>query len=180
MQALQKPSVKLGEDFVYINQISSEVMSLFVVANSQFQSIEQLVDEGKKRTVNVAVSRLPHPASIGVLALGEATGADFQLVPYGGGNPSAMAAVTGEVDACALPLATPIKLGEQVKILTTFGKNPAPADTGNAPAVKSVFGTKLPELPSSRAFGLATKALKQLPDRHEVHTARMAKVKKDP
>src|SRR3546814_8107238 len=63
MQALQKPSVKLGEDFVYINQISSEVMSLFVAANSQFQSIEQLVDEGKKRTVNVAVSRLPHPAS---------------------------------------------------------------------------------------------------------------------
>src|SRR3546814_15701881 len=60
MQALQKPSVKLGEDFVYIHQISSEVMSLFVAANSQFQSIEQLVDEGKKRTVNVAVSRLPH------------------------------------------------------------------------------------------------------------------------
>src|SRR3546814_4657761 len=42
MQALQKPSVKLGEDFVYINQISSEVMSLFVAANSQFQSIQQL------------------------------------------------------------------------------------------------------------------------------------------
>src|SRR3546814_2351261 len=92
MQALQKPSVKLGEDFVYINQISSEVMSLFVAANSPIQSIEQLVDEGKKRTVNISVSRLPHPASIGVLALGEATGADFQLVPYGGGNPSAMAA----------------------------------------------------------------------------------------
>src|SRR3546814_16906895 len=52
MQALQKPSVKLGEDFVYINQISSEVMSLFVAANSPIQSIEQLVDEGKKRTVN--------------------------------------------------------------------------------------------------------------------------------
>src|SRR3546814_6417054 len=81
MQALQKPSVKLGEDFVYINQISSEVMSLFVAANSPIQSIEQLVDEGKKRTVNISVSRLPHPASIGVLALGEATGADFQLVP---------------------------------------------------------------------------------------------------
>src|SRR3546814_8948355 len=100
-------------------------MSLFVAANSPIQSIEQLVDEGKKRTVNISVSRLPHPASIGVLALGEATGADFQLVPYGGGNPSAMAAVTGEVDACALPLANPIKLGEQVRILTTFGKNPA-------------------------------------------------------
>src|SRR3546814_352908 len=99
MQALQKPSVKLGEDFVYINQISSEVMSLFVAANSPIQSIEQLVDEGKKRTVNISVSRLPHPASIGVLALGEATGADFQLVPYGGGNPSRSEEHTSELQS---------------------------------------------------------------------------------
>jgi tripartite-type tricarboxylate transporter receptor subunit TctC len=180
MQALQKPSIKLGQDFVYINQISSEVMSLFVAANSPFQSIEQLVDEGKKRTVTIAVSRLPHPASIGCLALGEETGAKFQLVPYGGGNPSAMAAVTGEVDACALPLANPIKLGEQVKILTTFGKNPAPAETGNAPAVNSVFGTKLPELTSSRGFGLHTKAIEQYPDRVELLRSSMAAVKDDP
>ncbi|MGH6947839.1 MAG: Bug family tripartite tricarboxylate transporter substrate binding protein [Kiloniellales bacterium] len=180
MQALQKPSVKLGEDFVYFIQISSEVMSLFVPTNSQFQSIEQLVDEGKKRTVNVAVSRLPHPASIGCLALGESTGADFQLVPYGGGNPSAMAAITGEVDACALPLANPIKLGDQVKILTIFGKNPAPAETGNAPEVNSVFGTKIPELTSSRAFGIHTKAIEQYPDRFEVIKSSMEKVKDDP
>ena len=180
MQALQKPSVKLGEDFVYINQISSEVMSLFVTANSPLQSIEQLVDEGKKRTVTIAVSRLPHPASIGCLALGEATGANFQLVPYGGGNPSAMAAITGEVDACALPLANPIKLGEQVKILTTFGKNPAPAETGDAPAVNSVFGTDLPELTSSRGFGLHTKAIEQYPDRLGILKSSLAKVKDDP
>jgi tripartite-type tricarboxylate transporter receptor subunit TctC len=180
MQALQKPSVKLGEDFVYINQISSEVMSLFVAANSQFQSIEQLVDEGKKRTVTIAVSRLPHPASIGCLALAEATGADVQLVPYGGGNPSAMAAVTGEVDACALPLANPIKLGEQVRILTTFGKNPAPEETGNAPAVNSVFGSKIPQLTSSRGFGLHVAAIEQYPDRAELLKTSMQKVKDDP
>jgi tripartite-type tricarboxylate transporter receptor subunit TctC len=180
MQALQKPPVKLGQDFVYFNQISSEVMSLFVAAGSPFASIEQLVDEGKKRPITVSVSRLPHPASIGCLALGEATGANFQLVPYGGGNPSAMAAVTGEVDACALPLANPIKLGEQVRILTTFGKNPAPEETGNAPAVNAVFGTKLPELTSSRGFGLHVKAIEAYPDRFEKIRDSMAKVKDDP
>ena len=180
MQALQKPPVKLGQDFVYFNQISSEVMSLFVAASSPIASIEQLVDEGKKRPVTISVSRLPHPASIGCLALAEATGAKFQLVPYGGGNPSAMAAVTGEVDACALPLANPSKLGEQVRILTTFGKNPAPAETGNAPAVNAVFGTSLPELTSSRGFGLHTKAIEQYPDRFEMIRDSMAKVKDDP
>src|SRR3546814_19025625 len=52
--------------------------------------------------------------------------------------------------------------------------------TGNAPAVNSVFDTKLPELTSSRAFGLHTKAVEQFPDRVEVLKASMAKVKDDP
>lgn len=180
MQALQKPKAKLGKDFVYFFQISSEVMSVWVGKNSQFQTIQQLVDEGKKRTVNISVSRLPHPASIGCLALAEATGANFQLVPYGGGNPSAMAAITGEVDACALPLANPVKLGPEARILTTFGRNPVPEASNNAPPVNEAMGTNLPELTSSRAFGLHTKAIEDYPDRFEVLKTTMGKVRDDP
>lgn len=180
MQVLQQPKAELGKDFVYFFKISSEVMSLWVGKNSKFQTVEQLVDEGKKRTITVSVSRLPHPASIGVLALGEATGARFQLVPYGGGNPSAMAAITGETDACALPLANPVKLADEARILATFGRNPVPEEADNAPAVNDVFGTRLPPLTSSRAFGIHTKAIEDYPDRFEVLKSTMAKVKDDP
>lgn len=180
MQALQNPPVKLGRDFVYINQLSSEVMALFVAADSRFKTVEELVDEGKKRTVTISVSRLPHPASIGCLALAEATGASIQLVPYGGGNPSAMAAVTHEVDACALPIAQPIKLGQQARVLATFGKNSAPEVTGNAPEVNAVFSAGIPELTSSRGFALHTKAINEYPERFSFLIESMKKVQEDP
>ena len=79
------------------------------------ESIEQLVEEGKKRTVTVATSRLPHPGTIGMLALAEATGADFNMIPFGGGNPTSMAAITGETDAAVLTAGVAISLGDQVR-----------------------------------------------------------------
>jgi tripartite-type tricarboxylate transporter receptor subunit TctC len=181
MQVLQKPPVELGKDFIYFVKTSSEPMALWVGKTSPFQTVEQLVDEGKKRVVTVSVSRLPHPASIDVLALGEATGAQFQLVPYGGGNPSAMAAITAEVDACALPLANPVKLADEARILTVFAEqNPVAEEADDAPPVNEVFGTTLPELSSSRAFGIHVAAIEQYPERFEILKSSMAKVFEDP
>src|SRR5690606_4168150 len=116
-----------------------------VRADSPFRKIEDVVAEGKKRTLSVATSRLPHPASIGILALGSATGAKFNLVPYGGGNPTIISVLNGEVDVGVLPAANPIALGEKVRILTVFNDENVLADKmNNAPPVNKVFGTKIP------------------------------------
>jgi tripartite-type tricarboxylate transporter receptor subunit TctC len=181
MYALQKPPYKFPGDYVYITQISSEVMAVFVGKNSPIKSIEQLVSEGKKRTVTIAVSRLPHPASIGMMALGEATGAKFNLIPYGGGGPSSRAGLSGETDAVALPIAQPVKLGGEARTLGVFAKkNPVPAETNNAPVVNAVFGTKIPELSSSRAFGLHKAAMDKYPDRVAKLKATMKQTVDDP
>lgn len=181
MLTLQNVPIEIGKDLVYINQTSSEPMSVFVGARSRFNSLEELVEEGKKRPITCSVSRLPHPASIGMLALGEATGAKFNLVPFGGGNPSAMAAITGEVDCCALPFANPITLASEVKILGVFAdKNPAPDQSGNAPTVNSVFGSDLPELTSSRGFAVHAAAIEQFPDRVQKLQETCAQVLADP
>jgi tripartite-type tricarboxylate transporter receptor subunit TctC len=181
MYALQKPPYKFPGDYVYITQISSEVMAVFVGKDSPIKSVQQLVDEGKKRTVTIAVSRLPHPASIGMLALGEATGAKFNLIPYGGGGPSARAGLSGETDAVALPIAQPVKLGSEARTLGIFArKNPVPAETNNAPTVNSVFGTKIPELSSSRAFGLHKAAMDKYPERVAKLKSTMKQTVEDP
>ena len=181
MQALQKPKAKQGKDFVYFAQITDETMCIFVGKDSKFKTIQQLVDEAKKRPVTVATSRLPHPASIGTLALAEQTGAKFQLVPYGGGNPSAMAALTGEVDCCTLPITNAIQLADQALILTVFSKtNPYGKMADNAPPVNDVFGTKIPELSSRRAFAIHTKAIEKYPDRFAILKDTIEKTAKDP
>jgi tripartite-type tricarboxylate transporter receptor subunit TctC len=166
MLETQDTGIEIGRDIVYIQQTSSEPMAIFVAANSPIQSLQQLVDEGKKRPVTVSTSRLPHPGSLGVLSLGEATGADLKLVPYGGGNPTAMAAITMEVDASVLPFANPIALGDQVRILGVFAsKNVAPDMSGNAPTVNEALGTSIPNFDSSRAWGVHKAAYDAFPDR---------------
>ncbi|SEA61827.1 Bug family tripartite tricarboxylate transporter substrate binding protein [Rubrimonas cliftonensis] len=166
MLELQDTGIVIGEDIVYIQQISSEPMAVFSSGRSPITSLQQLVDEGKKRPVTVAVSRLPHPGSIGMLALAEATGANFVLVPYGGGNPSAMAAITMETDCCVLPMANPIALIDQVNILGVFaGANPAPAESKGAPTVNGALGTSIPNFDSSRAWGIHKEAYDAFPDR---------------
>jgi tripartite-type tricarboxylate transporter receptor subunit TctC len=166
MYALQKPAYRFPESYQYFCRLDVDDSILFVRAKSPFQRIEDLVAEAKKRSVTVAVSRLPHPASIGVLALGNAVKAKFNLVPYGGGNPTSVAVMNGEVDCGALPVAGVVSLGDQMRVLGMFNdENRLGPQTKNAPTVNAVFGTKLPPLYSSRSWAIHTEVIEKFPDR---------------
>ncbi len=165
MYALQKPKYKFPEDYFYFCRTDVDDSCVYVRANSPFKRIEDVVAEGKKRTVTVATSRLPHPASIGMLALGEATGAKFNLVPYGGGNPTTVAVLNGEVDCGVIPVAEPIKMGDKTRTLGIFNDaNRVAKYTADAPPINKVFGTKIPELSSSRAWAIHAEAAAKFPD----------------
>jgi tripartite-type tricarboxylate transporter receptor subunit TctC len=166
MYALQKPSYRFPQDYQYFCRLDVDDSIVFVRQKSPFKRIEDVVAEAKKRTVNVAVSRLPHPASIGMLALGNAVKAKFNLVPYGGGNPTMVSVMNGEADCGALPIAGIVALGEQMRILAVFNDEyKLQRYTGNAPPVNKVFGTKIPPLYSSRAWAIHTEVVEKFPDR---------------
>lgn len=181
MYVLNKPKYKFPEDYFYFCRIDIDDSSVYVRADSPFKRIEDVVAEGKKRVVTVATSRLPHPASIGMLALGDATGAKFNLVPYGGGNPTMVAVLNGEVDCGVLPIAVPRKVREKARILGVFNNTNVLADvTDNAPPINKVFGTKIPELYSSRAWGIHTAAAQKYPDRFDKLNQTAKQVFSDP
>jgi tripartite-type tricarboxylate transporter receptor subunit TctC len=167
MYALQKPPYKFPGDYQYFCRLDVDDSVVFVRQKSPFKRIDDLVGEAKKKTVNVAVSRLPHPASIGMLALGDAVKARFNLVPYGGGNPTQVAVLNGEADCGALPIAGVASLGDQLRILGIFNDDPQKMSKylGNAPSVNAAFGTKLPALYSSRAWAIHSEVIDKFPDR---------------
>jgi tripartite-type tricarboxylate transporter receptor subunit TctC len=167
MYALQKPPYKFPGDYQYFCRLDVDDSVVFVRQKSPFKRIEDLVAEAKKKTVNVAVSRLPHPASIGMLALGNAVKARFNLVPYGGGNPTQVAVLNGEADCGALPIAGVVSLGDQLRILGIFSDDPQKMAKylGNAPSVNAAFGTKLPALYSSRAWAIHSEVIDKFPER---------------
>src|SRR5512145_1340861 len=166
MYALQKPAYRFPEDYQYFCRTDIDDSVVFALRTSKFTRVEDLVTEAKRRVVNVAVSRLPHPASIGMLALGAAVGAKFNLVPYGGGNPTTVAVLNGEADCGALPIAGVVAQREQMKVLGVFNDENALAKySDNAPPVNKVFGTKLPDLSSSRSWAIHTEVIEKFPDR---------------
>jgi tripartite-type tricarboxylate transporter receptor subunit TctC len=181
MYALQDPKYKFPQDFVYFCGVDIDDSCVFVRTESPFRTIEDVVAAAKKRPLTTAGSRLPHPASIGVLALGDATGAKFNIVPYGGGNPTMIAVLNGEADIGILPMANPISMGERTRILTVFNsKNKLAAKSGNAPPVNQVFNTKIPDLYSARSWAIHTAAIDNYPDRYQKLATTAKKVFDDP
>ena len=166
MYALQKPPYKFPQDYQYFCRLDVDDSVIFVNRKSKYKKLEDVLEDSKKRTINVAVSRLPHPASIGVLALGRAIGGRFNLIPYGGGSPTSVAVLNGEADIGALPIAGVVEQKETLKVLGIFNDNHKMArHSENAPAVNKIAGTKIPDLPSSRSWAVHTEVIEKFPDR---------------
>lgn len=166
MYALQKPPYKFPQDYQYFCRLDVDDSIIFASRQSKFKKLEDVLEESKKRTINVAVSRLPHPASIGVLALGRAIGGKFNLIPYGGGNPTSVAVLNGEADIGALPIAGVVSQKDTLKVLGIFNDDHQMAKySDNAPAVNKIAGTKIPDLPSSRSWAVHTEVIEKFPDR---------------
>jgi tripartite-type tricarboxylate transporter receptor subunit TctC len=166
MYALQRPRFRFPEDLTYFCRIDIDDSAIYVAENSRFRRMEDLVAEAKRRPVNVAVSRIPHPASIGMLALAAAQGARFNLIPYGGGSPTMVAVMNGEAEVGALPVSGLISMRGRLRVIGVFAKENILAEmTDNAPTVNAVFGTNIPDLPSSRAWAIHTRAIERFPDR---------------
>ena len=158
MYVIQKPDYNFPRDFIYFSQVEIDDSCIYVNRNSPFKTIEEVVTAAKKRTLNVSVSRLPTQTSIGVLALAEATGTQFNLIPYGGGNPSYIAVLNGEVDIGAGPMVGVMTLIDKFKVLGVFNrKQNVYADlTEDAPTINKTFGIDLPDLFTCRAWGVHT------------------------
>jgi tripartite-type tricarboxylate transporter receptor subunit TctC len=69
---VKKPTFPL-DAYRYFFRVDSDPSIIYISRRSKFKTIEDIVQAGKKETLNFATSRIAHPATIGVLALGKAT-----------------------------------------------------------------------------------------------------------
>ena len=182
---VKKPTFSL-DDYFYFGRVDVDPSVVFVSAKSKFKTIDDVIAAGKKRKLNVATSRLAHPASIGILAVGEATGANFNLIPLSGGKNTIAGVVTGEMDLGVLPSGSVAKKGTKVlrALLVFDDKNRLgmrlSSDGKIAPTANDHLGTKLPPLVSARAFAIKKEAVDKHPDRFKVLNDTMVKVFDDP
>ncbi|WP_163269488.1 tripartite tricarboxylate transporter substrate-binding protein [Chelativorans alearense] len=179
MYALQKPDFRFPEDIYYFCGIDTDPCGIWVSGESPFTSVEEVVETAMKRPVSIAVSRLPHPGTIGLLALAEATGAQFNIVPYGGGNPQVVAVLNGEAECGGGGTAGYI---EGARILGVFDREEfVLAETrGDVPLINEVFGTDIPSLYSTRSWAVHRSWADANPDDYKVLQDTSAAVFDDP
>ena len=179
---VKPPTFNLA-DFMYFARVDRDPGQIFIDRkHKKFKTIDDIIAEGKKRTITVGVSRLAHPASLGAVALAQHTGAKFNLIPLSGGRNTRAAVTTGEVDCAALPSGDIVRRAKQFKILCVFDdNNPLPNRMKDAVVVNDHFGMKLPPLVAgARAFGIKKSAVDKHPDRFKIMTETMRKVYTDP
>lgn len=172
-------------DYVYFNRVDVDPSCIFVDAKrSKFKTIDDIVAEGKKRTLNVGVSRIAHPASLGVLALGRHTGARFNLIPLSGGKNTYAGVASGEMDLGALPFSGSAKRYKSFRTTLIFDTKTYSKELMkrlyNAPLANDHFGMKLPPLVSARAFAIKTAAVEKYPERFKILQDTARKVYADP
>ena len=177
--ALQPPTFGI-DDYIYFGQVDKDPCCLFVGAESPLQTMDDIIAASKTRKLNVGTSRMAHPASIGLLALGDKLGIEFNLIPLQGGKGTVAGAVTGEVDFSVLTSGSVIAAGDSVKTLLVFGNNIAGEALDNAPSINDAYNMDLPEMLSTRAFGIHQKAIDDHPDRFEVLTRTFKETHEDP
>ncbi|NQW00823.1 MAG: twin-arginine translocation signal domain-containing protein [Rhodospirillales bacterium] len=168
-------------DYVYFGQVDTDPGCVFVGNRSPFQSIDDIVAEGKKCKLTVGTSRMAHPASVGILALGEKVGIEFNLIPLSGGKKTIAGAVTGEVDFSVLTSGSVAAAHKSVRTLLVFDdKNKLGERLDNAPTLNDHFGMKTPPLLSARAFGIHQAAIDAYPDRFKILQDTFKQVFDDP
>ncbi len=177
--AMEKPSFPLDAYF-YFGQVDVDPACAFVGAESKYQTMDEIIADAKTRTLTVGTSRMAHPASIGILALGEQTGASFNLIPLQGGKGTIAGAVTGEVDFSVLTSGSVIAAEDAVRTLLVFGKNRVGERLDNAPEINAAYGMDLPEMLSARAFGIHRKAAEDYPERMAILESTFKQTFEDP
>ncbi|TDI59076.1 MAG: twin-arginine translocation signal domain-containing protein [Alphaproteobacteria bacterium] len=177
-----QPPTFSQDDFFYFAQVDEDPGTIFVSRDSPLQTIDDIVAEGKKRVLNVGVSRLAHPATLGMLALGRHTGAQFNPIPLSGGKNTRAGVVTKEMDFGALPSGSIVSRAKNFKVVLMFTHdNPIPDRSDNAPTINAKFGMNLPSLyAGNRAYGIKKEAVENHPDRYKILTDTLQKIYGDP
>jgi hypothetical protein len=177
---VKKPTFPL-DDYFYFIMVDADPGSVFISEKSSMKTLEDVIAEGRKRTLTIATSRLAHPASLGMLVLANKTGMKVNLVPMSGGKNTRNGVLTGELDLGVLPATTVMKR-KGIKILGLFDeKNLVPEKMPGAVLINIEYKLGIPPIAAgARAFGIKKVSADKYPDRFSKLVETGMKVFKDP
>jgi len=158
------------DDLAPVAGVSIEPGVLRVPDDAPWQSFQDLIDDAKQRPgqVRVSVSLRTSNNYVGVRAIEQAYGVQFNIVAYDGGGPSRNALLSGEVDLTHAGAFNSLSLDETTRVLAVqMPENRWGDITDNAPVIAGPAGETVAEN-SSRYSVWAPRACRDnYPERYQ-------------
>ncbi|MBT2516959.1 tripartite tricarboxylate transporter substrate binding protein [Streptomyces sp. ISL-90] len=132
----------LPENFDLLGQIMLAPGVVSVSANSDIQSLEDLVDQAGSGAVTVANSGAGSIWEAATLGLGEQAGVEFTPVPYDGGATAVAAAASGETVAAVSGLGEALAQEGAVRILAVLNDERHP-NVEDVPTADEAIGEEV-------------------------------------
>ncbi|MBV0895884.1 tripartite tricarboxylate transporter substrate binding protein [Microbacterium sp. NC79] len=129
----------LPENYDLLGQIMLAPGVISVAANSDIQTLEDLIEKAKAGSISVANSGAGSIWEAATLALADTTGAQFSPVAYEGGAPAVAAAASGEAGASVSGLGEALAQEGAVRILAVMHSERHP-DLPDVPTVEEAIG----------------------------------------
>jgi putative tricarboxylic transport membrane protein len=158
------------EDFQPVSRLTQEPGVIRVRNDAPWETLENLIEDAKSRPgeIRASVSGLTSNNYLGLLDIQEATGAQFNIVPYDGGGPARTAVVSGEVDLTHAGVFNSLNIEDESRVLAVHqDENEWPDVTDNAPTVNEALGTSLPPNGSNYGLFVNMDCYEQNPERYE-------------
>ncbi len=169
------------EIFEMINTFADDPGAMLVQADSEYKSFQDIIDKAKKEQLVAGVSRFASADALILFQIEEATGVDFDFVPFGSGGKTRAALMGGHVDF-AVRRAAGVKkgAGKLRAVSVNMPKNNVTELVGDIPTTSEVVGTKLVSAGSYRAIAFHPSLKSEYPDRYKLLVETFNKAKNDP
>lgn len=181
MYAQQQPDWDWMDTLLPMGVMAIDPGVIIVSKDSKFESFEQLIEEAKGRKLIAAISRWESEETLLLQQIMELTGAQFEIIPFGGAPEVLAALLGGHADFTPRKLSDYQKNVDDMKILSvSMDTNYIPEVTDNAPTNSEVIGEETLTVASYRAFVVHKDLEENYPERYQKLKETFEEAKKDP
>lgn len=159
------------DDFVPIAALTYDPGVIRVRNDAPWKDLKELIEYAKtqpKGTITASVSFRTSNNFLALKQLEKATGVEFTIIPYGGGNEARLALLNGEVDLTHAGAFNSLNMADETRVIgVQQATNDWPDVTDNAKTFNEQLGTEIPDNSSTYGFFTLAKVKEDFPDRYQ-------------
>ncbi|MGI9500589.1 MAG: Bug family tripartite tricarboxylate transporter substrate binding protein [Geminicoccaceae bacterium] len=137
MHGQQAPGYAMDDKLTWLGAYLVDPALLIVHANSPHASLEAFVASAKEQPVRIGVANWSSVQTLALLQLGDATGAEMEIIPYSGFKGAATALLGNHIEGAVGNFSATQKLGDEVRYLGIFADQ-APDGSAVEPVAKAL------------------------------------------